>query len=362
MKKLELQVSFVTPAFLGNAEQQGQWRTPPFKALLRQWWRVAVAKDCKYDANELRRREAELFGSAADDKKGGQSKVRLRLGGWEEGDQRNWTHLPKVCHLEVDLSFIKNREAREDAFCPEHKKHHLIDADVYLGFGPVGLRGLGKKPCISAGSKNNMTIAGMTGVEKAVQLAAWFGTLGSRCRNGWGSCQFRGTGIESSGALLHGSEIFRETLPNVTRPLSECLRLDWPHAFGSDNQGVLIWKTQAFDDWQQAMKRLAEVKITFRTSLKVNGDFQDRHLLAYPVTHHSVHAWGNQARLANQIRFKVVCNRSKYVGLIFHLPCDIPSELKKRLHHPPSQADQLHIWQSVHQILDNELCRLGGLR
>ena len=31
MKKLEYTVSFTTPAFLGNAEQNGQWRTPPFK-------------------------------------------------------------------------------------------------------------------------------------------------------------------------------------------------------------------------------------------------------------------------------------------------------------------------------------------
>ena len=31
------QLRFQTPAFLGNAQQQGQWRTPPLKALLRQW-------------------------------------------------------------------------------------------------------------------------------------------------------------------------------------------------------------------------------------------------------------------------------------------------------------------------------------
>ena len=40
-RKFTLQ--FCTPAFLGNAEQSGQWRTPPFKAQLRQWWRVAYA-------------------------------------------------------------------------------------------------------------------------------------------------------------------------------------------------------------------------------------------------------------------------------------------------------------------------------
>ncbi len=30
MKKLEYLVSFTTPAFLGNAEQRGQWRTAHF--------------------------------------------------------------------------------------------------------------------------------------------------------------------------------------------------------------------------------------------------------------------------------------------------------------------------------------------
>ena len=34
------QLRFQTPAFFGNAQQQGQWCTPPFKALLRQWWQV----------------------------------------------------------------------------------------------------------------------------------------------------------------------------------------------------------------------------------------------------------------------------------------------------------------------------------
>jgi CRISPR-associated protein Cmr1 len=46
---LTYQVSFNTPAFLGNAEQQAQWRTPPFKAMLRQWWRVVKAPDVGYD-------------------------------------------------------------------------------------------------------------------------------------------------------------------------------------------------------------------------------------------------------------------------------------------------------------------------
>lgn len=44
METRQFTIRFVTPAFLGNAEQDGQWRAPPFKHLLREWWRVAWAE------------------------------------------------------------------------------------------------------------------------------------------------------------------------------------------------------------------------------------------------------------------------------------------------------------------------------
>ena len=40
---LTLSLRMVTPAFLGDADQRGEWRTPPFKTLVRQWWRVRVS-------------------------------------------------------------------------------------------------------------------------------------------------------------------------------------------------------------------------------------------------------------------------------------------------------------------------------
>ncbi|HED14904.1 MAG TPA: hypothetical protein ENI62_14850, partial [Gammaproteobacteria bacterium] len=119
MKKLELQVSFTTPAFLGNAQQQGQWRTPPFKALLRQWWRVAAAEDCGYDVNKLREREAGLFGSASENECTGQSKVRLRLGQWRNGNGSFSLQDSKVKYPEVKFS---------------------VGSSLYLGYGPVGFK------------------------------------------------------------------------------------------------------------------------------------------------------------------------------------------------------------------------------
>ena len=53
MQTYSYQLRFQTPAFLGNAQQQAQWRTPPIKALLRQWWRVAVAQEVRYDVHRV---------------------------------------------------------------------------------------------------------------------------------------------------------------------------------------------------------------------------------------------------------------------------------------------------------------------
>ena len=63
---LRYEVTFLTPAFLGNAKQSGQWRTPPFKTALRQWWRVVWANRDGFSSNleSMRQAEARLFGTA----------------------------------------------------------------------------------------------------------------------------------------------------------------------------------------------------------------------------------------------------------------------------------------------------------
>ena len=61
----EFNLHFTTPAFLGNAGQNGQWRTPPFKHLLREWWRVAwAAQNNPKDWRKMREIEGRLFGHA----------------------------------------------------------------------------------------------------------------------------------------------------------------------------------------------------------------------------------------------------------------------------------------------------------
>ena len=150
----------------------------------------------------------------------------------------------------------------------------------------------------------------------------------------------------------------------MVRELRECLRLDWPHAIGKDETGPLIWESaEAFDKWQDAMKFLARTKIGFRTHLKFNGGQphpqpQERHVLAYPVTNHSVQGWSRDARLANQLRFKLFRDEAKLRARIYHTPHQSPLAMERL-----NQAAQFAVWQNIHGWLDEKthgLQRLGA--
>ncbi|MDR2259817.1 MAG: hypothetical protein LBE06_02565, partial [Azoarcus sp.] len=70
--------------------------------------------------------------------------------------------------------------------------------------------------------------------------------------------------------------------------------------------------------------------------------------LSYPVTNHSVAAWGGNLRLPNSLRFKVrPTGNGQFSGVIFHVPCLPPSGFC-----PNRNAIQT-VWRQVHQFLDN---------
>jgi len=283
-KRCEYSLGFTTPTFLGNAEQRAQWRTPPIKALLRQWWRLLAWNGGTRNLDDLRREEGRWFGVAADD--GGesrQSQVRIRLGGaWDEGVLNQWpAGEKKVRH-------------------PEVGNGQDVGAELYLGYGPLTyernagtslgtVRGTNIRRSAIDPEKQKTTLRISAPdnfpLDELMQLVARFGTIGSRSRNGWGSLIVDGA-LAPSADLLH----------RVSRPLGECLREEWPHALGRDDQGLLLWQTRPQGNWREAMRELARIKIAFRTQRRLSlegvrdGQFADRHVLAYPVTHHDVAA------------------------------------------------------------------------
>lgn len=341
------QLRFHAPAFLGNASQQGQWRTPPIKALLRQWWRVAVAQQLRYDVDRLRQRESQLFGTASDGEGDSrQSLVRIRLGQWNEGRLKSWNGL--------EPGSIEHPEAE--------RSDYRVGPHSYLGYGPLDGRGgtqFSKKEGSAIQPGDGPTLRLAVPAEHAADLATalWlvdrYGALGGRSRNGWGSLALLPTGEEAAppqgqlGAAL-------------TQPWHDALQRDWPHAIGSDAQGPLVWQTAPFDDWRKLMQELARLKIALRTQFRFttgNGAPapQARHWLSYPVTNHSVGPWGGNARLPNSLRFKVrpaPGDTRQLVGAIFHVPCKPPPAFQ-----PDMRAIQ-GVWQAVHAFLDHPAQKL----
>ena len=344
---------FVTPAFLGNAEQSGQWRTPPIKALLRQWWRVAYAADQRgaingATVNAMRTAEGQLFGVADSEGESRKSQVRIRLGTWSVGTLKSWDRLEQalVEHPEVE------------------RTGYRVGPHAYLGFGPLDGRGgtrLGDKchAAIQADESAAISLAFPSGRDAAcMDTALWllhqYGTLGGRSRNGWGSF-----------SLLPADD----GTPALTGPLAErlstdwqdALKLDWPHAIGRDAQGPLIWQTDAVADWKAVMRCLAEIKIGLRTQRaftlttgKNAASPELRHWLSYPVTNHNVTSWKERdskrdLRLPNSLRFKVRADgEGKLRGVIFHVPCLPPPQFR------PDRPAIVKVWQQVHTFLDQQ--------
>ncbi len=360
MKRLEYQLRFLTPAFLGDGEQSARWRTPPLKHLLREWWRVVWAAEHGFPngdsaVQQMRHEEGLLFGHAwledDQDQRGNKvaarkSLVRLRLDQWTEGKQSSWKALPTVKHPEVKFA---------------------VGSDLYLGYGPLTLPKGAKTPAlkgkavIQAGESATFAItfptthkrpelkelieANAPRIERALWLMNRYGTLGGRSRNGWGS--FCLTPSEPQGAFAAG-----HALP--LRPWRDCLDRDWPHAIGCDQKGPLIWQTASHQDWRSLMKTLAVIKVGLRTQFVFpdvkppHTDIESRHWLSYPITTHRTRKWGNGMRLPNQLYFKIrQSDGGNIVGAIFHIP-----------HLPPPAFCPDHkaverTWEQVHALLDH---------
>lgn len=348
-----LHLSLVTPAFLGDACQRSQWRTPPLKALLRQWWRIAAAPDHDYKYEALREAEGRLFGHAwlenAQTHKtwAMQGQVRLRLKEWGNEDRlESWDNDPRVSHPEV---------------------RQPVGSQLYLGYGPLTYQGgtqLKQPPAIKDRASNALRMLYPTSASdqmtKMIALINWFGTVGGRSRNGWGSLRINGMPSAFPAAA-------DPVVQACSRDFQECLSLDWAHAIGRDAQGPLIWHSnRPHDDWSSAMEELARIKIAFRTQFNLTGgnQLQRRHLLAYPVTNHMVGQWGNTARLANQLRFRVSQDaQGSYYGLAVHLPHKLPRLLHDKLRQQDqeraSAANQLSVWQQVHRYLNGAMQRIA---
>ena len=339
MEELRLTVEFLTPTFLGGADQNAELRAAPFKNLLRQWWRVAVGS--RYATPEtLLAAEGDLFGSVLDENEASTSRVRLAL-------------------TPVEGSFLLSGEGIFFGKTPhpEVKGGMAVENALYLGFGPITLKN--SKRYIAPGSKANLLLS-FPREEKVhmVDLLHYidaFGTIGSRSRNGWGSLSLSGEGFA-------GKDVRSFATAPVSQLVSDKQGKQYPSLLGADSKGLLCWEVGvAKGEWKAAMQSLAETYMTLRTKINIKPQgLRERHLLGYPVTNHILTEWdGNNGRMPSQLRLLVKRDRAdRLVGRILHLPHCLPKDKpwNDRL------DSQLDIWRSVHAHLDanKHFHRCGG--
>lgn len=351
MQKLRYRVEFLTPAFLGNAEQSGQWRTPPFKALLRQWWRAVWAAKHGFpgDIEAMRREEGRRLGNAWLDGDFRKSPVRLRLDKWSDGSETKggWGR--------------QEAESRSKVRHPEVRQS--IGPLLYLGYGPLVNEAhatvLKRNAAIQAGESATLSIAAPASatddLRTALGLMNAYGTVGGRSRNGWGSLALEpldGTPDLNVPVAVTGEG----DRHHCVRPWHEALDLDWPHAIGSDDSGPLVWLTRKpYENWKDLMRDFALLKIGLRTMFVFPNARPPhlgplpRHWLSYPITKHRTRAWDGNARLPNSLRFKArrdAGNPARLRGAVFHVPCFPPARFK-----PDKHAIET-VWEATHKLLD----------
>lgn len=337
IEKIDLNVEFLTPTFLGGADQQAELRSAPFKNLLRQWWRVVHGD---HDVNILRAEEGLMFGSVLDDSKASSSTVRISL-----------TPVSDFKIIDSPFSFGSTSH-------PEVKGGMPVKNSLYLGYGPVRFA----KPeptCrryIAPGSKARLSLSckrnNLGAIVKAIQYMDAFGTIGSRSRNGFGSLSFVSDDIQRLEPASLQAVAFEDLIKNVMKP--------YPHCFGKDDRALLAWESRQAT-WEAAMQLLAQTYLRTRTSVNIAGspkEPHERHALGYPVTNHNIQDWDrNGGRMPSQIRLMVKRDlQGRLVARILHLPHILPKEWPKHLN------AQHEVWRQVHQFLDaqNNFERIGG--
>lgn len=357
MYKARYTIRFNTPAFLGDAEQKGEWRTPPFKALIRHWWRIRVARELDYDYNRVREKEGQLLGHAwlakspTNRHAALQSPVRISLKatqGWDAGQlqQAGWPGAQVR-----DVITTANGKGR-------------VRADVYMGYGPVEPKTkqvpqirLKSPPAMSPGQAATLMLAypaeaqWASALQDTLALIHWFGAVGSRARNGWGSIHIEGV-----------PEMTADRLGTVLRPWRDCVaHCDWAHAIGEDDK-PLIWQSEPAMDWQTLIGALADIKVAVRRvakQFKGPSGIGGIHLLGYPAGEKwELAKLDKDARLASQLRFKAIRDGDRLRGLIVHTPHNFPQMLRKKLKLTDPQAEwidrnQIDVWEAVHRELES---------
>jgi len=340
-ERIQMECAFLSPAFLGGADQQAALSVAPLKAALRYWWRVSGIHQAS-NADELFDKESALFGNAEEGVGKSQIRVSIQSKTVEVKTDRLPSGGPPIPHPEVNF-----------------RGNSTVNSIAYLGgMGILAPDGNPRKSYLNVSGRFQCSVAypeRLAGqIVPALGLFKEFGTVGSRSRNAFGSLDvnFKIASTRSVGVLTDWGDLFGQ---------------DYPHGLGKDNQGLLGWESrETFDRWNVAFHALAEAYINLRTRANPIFAFPtqrhshqeptNRHLLGYPVTNHSVDAvgWKSNGRHASALRFAIKPDKnhpSQLRIVVLHIPHAYSNEMMNENNGWPIRRQQ-EVWSKVHEYFD----------
>ncbi|MDR2798636.1 MAG: type III-B CRISPR module RAMP protein Cmr1 [Treponema sp.] len=284
---IEYNLEFLTPAFLGGADQNAELRTAPFKAALRWWWRVLYGNS--KTPEDLSKEERSIFGST------------------EQGSLARISIIGQVPPVKTN-GFPKGKSIPVSS----NGKDFFINILDYLAYGVCSYDkeekqnvynrshlDLGKKFVFSvslpAKSKNEITTC-LNGLFT-------FGSIGSRSRNGFGS-------LYAVNGLAQAT---------YSEPWTTASPVGYPTL---NSRSKLFVTKQNYDTWEEALSEIGSAYRNARISLEKRHTFNRRGFVSRPIEHKSERIPDNirNQRSPKQFILHVAKQKGKYSGRILSLP------------------------------------------
>ncbi|MFZ8785228.1 type III-B CRISPR module RAMP protein Cmr1 [Thermocrinis sp.] len=301
MKRLTFDLEFITPAFIGGANQQAELRPASFVGLLRWWWR-ALKGEC--DIKRLREEEIKIFGG--DGKMA--SPVYLRV----EGDVSKGSDL--INEYKLSWNFDKNRRA-------------LTGSHAGVGYLYYSMVALNRREFIKADSKLKLILVGKDDVLKHHIASLWalvfLGGVGARSRRGGGNLTVIDYNPKDLGISFIPTSYFDEWLvENLKRAkdLVGCSKTPC-NEYSNLKNVKLVLSPREFNTWVEALNDIGNRFMNFR--VKNRQRVFDTAVFGIPVRHSNgqfVRAEDDITRRSSPVIIKVVKTpKGKYLWMALWL-------------------------------------------
>lgn len=316
MKTIEFECETITPMFLAGADgKTPEIRPPSIKGAMRFWWR---AMNAHLSINELRKREAEIFGGSGGNE--GRSKVIIRI------------KTDKKLKINTDLKSGSNLK-----FWYSKDKHGLFGKDAGIGYLLYSTMQRDSKPYFQDSQsfvveiKSN-SFATLNHAIVSFWSLVYLGGIGTRARRGAGNItvtkikdrdnilkelkiDFLAKGKDSSSV----SDWLISNFKTASQVVNEGKETNFVSEFSNLSISRFIISKNSFSDWKEALNDIGGSFQSFRTKNK--GDVFGTAVFGLPRKHIKVKGTSskNIQRRSSPLIIKLLKVEGKYYWMALRM-------------------------------------------